>query len=368
MSAPEFRPRAVARGFSLVEIMVAMVVGLIGMIVVFQVFAVFEGQKRTTTSGGDAQQNGTLALFTIEREARMAGYGINYAPLAGCTVLAYDAGPPVRNFTFTMSAAQIVDGANGAPDSITFVYGNSDAIAANVPLSQPAPAAGNVYVVDLPFGFVVGDILITGEVGKNCSLSMLTSRDLLNPGNLPHDVGNYTDKNNVIQTARYNKAGGLGVDYSAWSLSLQTGGRLFDFGLSPTVAAFSIDPVSSQLTVQYLMRGVNTIAAVDGIVQMQAQYGKDKVNNDGIVDTWETTAPVTAADWAQVLALRLAIVARSGQPEKPNPTTLQCNTTVVGPTTNLGVIDLSADPNWKCYRYKTFETVVALRNQIWAPK
>ena len=44
--------RLAMRGFSLVEIMVAMVIGLIAVIVIFQVFAVFERQKRTSTGAG----------------------------------------------------------------------------------------------------------------------------------------------------------------------------------------------------------------------------------------------------------------------------------------------------------------------------
>ena len=54
-------------GFTIVEIMVAMLIGLIGSIVIFQVLFVSERQKRTTTGAGDAQQNGLLALYTIER-------------------------------------------------------------------------------------------------------------------------------------------------------------------------------------------------------------------------------------------------------------------------------------------------------------
>jgi len=70
-------------GFSLVEIMVGMVIGLLSTIVVMQVYATFEGQKRTTTSGSDAQTNGAVALYTVERDARLAGYGfINPACLA----------------------------------------------------------------------------------------------------------------------------------------------------------------------------------------------------------------------------------------------------------------------------------------------
>src|SRR3990167_3252715 len=71
-------------GFSLVEIMVGMVIGLISTIIVMQVFATFEGQKRTTTGGSDAQTNGGVGLYTIERDMRMAGYGFTDA--TGCAL------------------------------------------------------------------------------------------------------------------------------------------------------------------------------------------------------------------------------------------------------------------------------------------
>jgi type IV pilus assembly protein PilW len=34
---------------------------------------------------------------------------------------------------------------------------------------------------------------------------------------------------------------------------------------------------------------------------------------------------------------------------------------------NNQTIDLSADPDWKCYRYRTFEAVVPIRNLMWFP-
>src|SRR3989338_7895818 len=71
-------------GFSLVEIMVGMVIGLLSTIIVMQVFATFEGQKRTTTGGSDAQTNGGVGLYTIERDIRMAGYG--FADATGCAL------------------------------------------------------------------------------------------------------------------------------------------------------------------------------------------------------------------------------------------------------------------------------------------
>jgi type IV pilus assembly protein PilW len=107
---------------------------------------------------------------------------------------------------------------------------------------------------------------------------------------------------------------------------------------------------------------------IDGIVQIQAQYGRD-TNADGTVDTWTSTMPgvPTATDWANNLAIRVAVVARSALPEKPNPTTQLCDTTAASPTWLGGTIDLTADANWQCYRYRVFQTIIPLRNLLWAP-
>ena len=51
------------------------------MIVIFQVFEASEGIKRTTTSGGDAQQNGAIALYSM---ARLGILSFGEAFTAGC--------------------------------------------------------------------------------------------------------------------------------------------------------------------------------------------------------------------------------------------------------------------------------------------
>src|SRR2546428_8334843 len=103
------------RGFSMVELMVAMLIGLLGMIIIFQVFEVSEGIKRTTTSGGDAQQNGAIALYVMERDLRNAGMGFNDAPLAGCTILAYDSTRTTPNFNMLLAPVLICAAGSTAP-------------------------------------------------------------------------------------------------------------------------------------------------------------------------------------------------------------------------------------------------------------
>lgn len=66
------------RGFTLVEVLVGLVLGLLAMIIMYQVFAVFEGQRRTTVGGTDAQSAGHISMHQIERDVRLGGLGLNY--------------------------------------------------------------------------------------------------------------------------------------------------------------------------------------------------------------------------------------------------------------------------------------------------
>src|SRR4051812_22699206 len=65
-----------ARGFGIVEVLVAMVVGMLAVAAITAVFWSSEAQKRTITSGADASENGLVALSPLERDARVAGLGL----------------------------------------------------------------------------------------------------------------------------------------------------------------------------------------------------------------------------------------------------------------------------------------------------
>ena len=354
-----------------------MTLGLLGIIVMFQVFAVSEGYRRTTTSGGDAQQGGAVALFTIERNVRQAGHSLNDPAYLGCQVHAYDEGPPARDFAFTLAPVVITQGAGSAPDSITVTYGSSSLYAAPVGITQNIAAAATAYRVDNRYGFAPGDLVVAVEAGKGCSLAEVTSV----PGvagqtdTLGHDPGSYTMATGVQASSRYNRAGGLPAPND---VSYTTNGKLLNFGARPSNIVYSIQ--SGNLAMQSsIANAAAPQAIVEGIVDLQAQYGKDDgVDNgtvngavyaadDGVIDRFDTATPAIAADWARVLAVRLAVVARGTQPERPDLATGVCSTTTLAPTWAGGAFDLSANPDWRCYRYKVLQTTVAVRNIIWKP-
>lgn len=363
------------KGFSLVEIMVGMLIGMLGVLVIFQVFAVSEGQKRTTTSGGDAQQNGALGLYAIERDLRMAGYGTNDATIQGCTVRAYSTnlGAP-GTFTISLAPAVITANAATAPDSIAIFYANSNLMMGQVGLTKTMLLSDEPLKVTNRFGFSPGDLIVVAQTlpapALDCTLMEVTQLPTVanQTDDLVHQNGNYINNLGASVQATYNKPGGQGVLYSLYDPLAKTGGRIFNLGSTPVANTYAIQ--NSALTVTAGLTAGAPLAIADGIVQMKAQYGKD-TNNDGAVDTYDTTQPATAAAWTQVIAVRIALVARSGQREKPNATTGLCDTTTAFPTWAGGTLDLSANAglaagdDWKCYRYKTFETTVPLHNVIW---
>ena len=65
--------------------MVGMLIGLIGIVIITHLYLVNEAYKRSTTGSGSAQVNGAIALFSLERDVRMSGYGFAHSGALGCT-------------------------------------------------------------------------------------------------------------------------------------------------------------------------------------------------------------------------------------------------------------------------------------------
>jgi Tfp pilus assembly protein PilW len=76
MNARQQPIRARQRGVGLMEVMISIVIGMLLVLVIYQVYEISEGQKRTITSGSDAQQNASYGLYALGRELAMAGNGI----------------------------------------------------------------------------------------------------------------------------------------------------------------------------------------------------------------------------------------------------------------------------------------------------
>lgn len=367
-------------GMSLVEILAAMLIGLIGMTIIMQVFSVSESRNRTSGGTSDAQITGNLAMFTIEREVRSAGYGMitGDSNMLGCTTIAYDSTRTTADFNFTMAPVVISNGAGGAPDQLTVVYGDSPQAIDGAKFSAGANPVDN-YPLGNAAGIQIGSIAVASDpaAGVNCGMVEVTGFAAGAVNNVEHNSGaaySYTNEFGfpVNVTARHNKPGGLNVGGAFTEDAL-----LFNMGRAPTVITYLVNNnrLESRTLIPYNAAqdldgdDLSEAEVADGIVQFQAQYGKD-TNADGVVDLWDEVTPVIAADWLQVQAVRFALLARSQQFERDAVTTVA--PTWYGGTYTMTNVDGTPDSNpgdandWRHYRYRNYQTVVPIRNMIWS--
>ncbi len=353
------------RGLTLIEVMVGMVIGLIGIVIITQVYLVNEGFKRSTTSAGGAQVNGAIALYTMERDLRMAGYGIANSDALGCGQIQYYyngnySNPPGGTLPAIVLAPVVITDGVGGPDTVSVMYGNEDERTVPATVSKNMSSAAADINLDNPTGFsdAPGDLILLSQGGV-CTLAQVTTVNT-STLQLVHAGSGTAPWNPVAPT------------FSAYS----QGALVYNLG-RPVLNIYSISSGGLQLLSRFTTTSSTVVPSynntpvklIDGIVDLQAQYGKDDGSgggtaDDGIVDGYDNNTPTTAAGWQRVLSVRLGVLARSQNYEKPEPAGSACTATTVTPTWSGGNFTVPGGiPS--CYKYRVFETVVPLRNMLW---
>ncbi len=372
---PAVSRRGLSAGFSLVEVLVAMVIGLIGLVVMMQMFSVFEAQKRTTGSGDDALSAGAVSLYGMQRDIQQSGWGTSSLELIGCSVsglLAGGANLPMVPVTINPAA---ITGQDANTDTLLVVSGNGNGnVEGDLIDSLPG---GNAFAVHTPKAFYVNDLVVAAPKART------------DPCNLA--------STNVTAVTSPN------VSVGAVAAGVGTGDLLFSLGAAPAVRAYAVR--NQNLTVcDYRANncgavGNNGNSAIwvpiaNNVVSLRAQYGRDTalVQMDAIADVWDQTVPTTATPisstaakntpacaLARISAVRIALVARSSQPEKPlaggahvtagvpnwagsDPVAVATDATEAAAVAFSFPSPDPTWPTWQDFRYKIFQTVVPLRN------
>ena len=370
-------------GLSLVEIMVGVLIGMIGIVVIFQMLATSEERKRTASAGSDVQVTGIIGLTTLERDVREAGYGFSSAaydtgitPVMGCTVNAYDSGRPVAAFTYRLTPVQIVQGAGTASDTVIVLRGSGGTFPAAHVFTESTDTSKKTRG---RAGISPRDVLLVGRTTPTLDCITIEITDVTDADALTirNNQGSYNytvylpdgSTSTESRIARHNNPAPP-VTFSA--------GYLFNLGNSPRRNIWTVQNGRLQVTNDLLYQdtdgnGANDpVEVADNVVTLQAEYGID-ANNNGRVETgeWTTTDPATTIAWANVLAVRVGMLVRSGQFERTPVTTTVPSW--AGGQFVIANLDGSAsgtnpaDPanNWRHYRYRVYETVIPLRNMLW---
>lgn len=347
------------RGFSLIELMVGAVISIVASMVIFQVFATSERQKRATTGAADAQSNGAIALYMIERDTKMAGWGLVESAFSGCgnVYSFYDNGSTSGPVSDLFASVRITDG-GANPDSLTIQYYDDPANQAFkfavTTLRSTMPQSSSELNVNSVYGCAQNSLAIVSQ-GGNCTLMEITQVQG-SALKLQHNPGGTAKYNPTVpyQTANGWPAYSTGATMQCFS---QIYNRTY------RVNARQLELVEPAPT--------GTLQVAPEIIDLQAEYGIAAAGSQQVTQwvpaTGAWASPLTTANVARIKAVRIALVARSIQADKPaTDGTCSTTTSTAGWSSWATFPVVSTYTDWQCFRYKVFETVVPLRNIIWA--
>jgi type IV pilus assembly protein PilW len=291
-------------GLTLVEVMAAMAILTIAMAAVFSTFEFQQKSYTTQSRVAELQQNLRLAEAYLDRDIRMAGYGIpsGGAP-AGVTV-------PVGLLPSgtTIRTLFPVDSTTG-PDSLYILYlydmDNNQPPTTNTAVMLSG--SGQVSVASISGFLAAGGelVLITDSTNPNASNP---TADLFQTSAAAGGVLTFGGGTNY-NTAAHPKfpAGGYGVGPPASTVAKARFLRYFIDNVT--------DPARPTLMVDRMMAGQAPQPVADDIEDMQLRYGLDTTGTpDGIVDTWIDS--VSTAQIAQIRQVRIFLLGRTRTQEK----------------------------------------------------
>lgn len=370
-------------GMSLVELMIALVIGLILMLGVTQVFIASHAASRLSEGVGRAQENGRFALDFLERDIRMAGH-------MGCVNdqahFVYGENQPKNNLTATTGSGSPLDFSVSiqgyeAPDTgpnNTLDVG-AGALPANLPASisglTPAPLPGSDILVlrflapeGVPVTAINGQVLSV-DTGR---WSRLTEGGVAAPTLFGIANCNYADI--FAGTTSSGQITGTTVDFTRYAPQPE-----------PTMV------YRAESMVYYIGNGTNgpglrraransagayaiNEELVEGIENMQLMYGLDSTTNIapnvppiGSVTVKNTALNVTTAtnaaganQWRRVGQVQVGLVARSADRAGNNNDVRPVDAAA------LGVLGMTYNQNAVTDgRYRTaYEVSVAVRNRL----
>lgn len=398
-------PARAARGLSLIELMVGLVVALVISLIMYNVFIVTENQRRTTGAGSDAQQSGTFSTFALERWVRMGGAGVSQIPGAiGCT-LSLSSGATTRIplpstlpapfdglglGTLRTTPVLIVNGSSTddddaqstAPDALMVIGGTHRSINTFIDVSGTTTAT-SVPVVN-SVGLTRGDLLLAVErdtASANFGDCTVAQADSV--------IETNAAAANVLQTQdNLGRTITLGGTYTA-STGFAPGGvgytsvaDVANLGTAPVMRLFALGPEATEAggseLRSYNMLDTTVESIADGVVNLQAVYGISASPDTDAVTDWVTpTGDYSAATLMDgsavsqtrlqtIRAVRLVVITRSALRERvaegDDPPTV-AEWTAFADDEDLTLTG-TRDDEQRTYRYRQFDFIVPLRNAL----
>lgn len=347
------------KGMTLIEILIAMLMGIFLLAGVLQIFLNTKQTYRMQEGLSRLQENGRFAMEFISQDVRMAGFfgclsnNFNIAnvenELNDQTNFAWDISTPLMGYDNITNSFAVISNVVVGTDVIAMrgLFGDG------VPLIAPYSDSSQMFVdpafnADCPSGSATtcheGEILMVTDCTQG-TIFQATNTTNIGGGtgvNVVHSANNtFTPGNDSPPT--FNKSYGPGSQIAklntyAYYIRLNPGNQPALYRSELTTSGNATNAMSAQ-------------ELVEGIEDMQIVYGVD-TDADGTPNAYLTANDVTAANWARVVSVRISLLAR----------TIDDNLSASAvPYDYNGISDIT--PGDRRLR-RAFTTTIALRNRL----
>lgn len=334
-------PHRQQQGFSLIELMIALVLGLVVTAAVIEIFLGARQVYQVQEAKARIQENGRFAMRTVTNSLLEAGYfgcatrsGVEITNTLNATNnYLWDFETPIEGKEATSDSAW----APAIDAAITQPLGGSDILTVRT-ISEPSiqvtqhpggtpPGSANIQV-NAGNGLEQFDIVMVTDC-LDAAVFQITSANPDTSGSLVHNTGNGTP-GNATKALSKNYEGGWINKIQTKSLYIRNNSR-------------GIPALYQRLN------NNNAEELVDGIESMQIRYGVDD-DADGSADRYQTADAVS--NWANVLSVEIELLLASTRE----------NLTVDGPQTYFfnGNNITASDSRLR----SVFSRTVTLRNRV----
>lgn len=344
-------------GFSLIELMVALVIGLLISLGAASMATSLGAARQNSVASNTASANGSTSLTTLSSSLAMTGAGLLSNQSSICTTLYASS----HTNTISGDAFNIVGITAGTNSYVLkFAYGTGGSAASMLSYNGTLTTLNDDISIANNSSLHVGDDILLGFSNTASGACVLrTVSGIINPSAAIATI-------NMAETV--NNHNGTFV------------------GTAPSFSDFYIIPLKKfvyqswyaedgLLKMKDLVSGTVNIIA-DGVLYLRAQYGV----NTGTGLVWQDIIP---AQISTIKSIRVALVIRSGTHEK-QASANDCTTTTTSAIAlgtqwvdsddqpiNIDISTLtntagtSLLPDWKCYSYKAYTSVTPLRSLMW---
>lgn len=312
--------RAKQRGVTLLELMVALLIGMILSLAMFMVMTAAEGRKRTLTSVNDTNQAGNYAMQLIEQSVRSAGSGFTQSAAYsfGCQLYAYQASqilPTPNNAALPAPFASVNEGTGSSTRGVfrlapvLILPGQTKPTVSNQTSDVLVVMGGAAGVGETPVDF--SNFATDAQLNLTNTVPF-KANDLVLITQIEPDASTVGVSNCLIDqvTGKTAAALTLGGDYHAAGTMLATLsdhsaamvlGNIHSFSASTTATnsppQFQVIGVGNNNTLySYDLLNTNNdstraaVARADGVFEMHALYGID-ADCDGRISSTEWFKP-----------------------------------------------------------------------------